>query len=399
MRKNKYKRIKYFKSHYIGFLGYLSSSIGIIAIVTKVYGYEKYVNVGIATASIGVLTAIAISYMTSESRKISDLVRYFIISNEFYQVYTAENGKEKVEYFPHVEQKYDDDNIYVRFRLDGSKIGQKLKNQEQALAECFETLCLDVIDERGYITYVLQKKKEEQIVVHSMEELSQPEIGYLKVGNTIIDWIHCPHMLLTGVTRSGKTTLTKLLMNELSLQGVRVYYLDPKNDREMKGYCKINSIKYYSTIDEIKNVLDEIEEEMRLRQRDLDAMHLKEAEFNPIYIFFDELIAYAELVGNKKYQDNILSKISSVIVQGAGKRVYLALISQRGDTKYISGSVRDSIGIRIAMARQTETAYSMVFPDIQGVKNYRTEKGTGLIYRTGYDTRPKELIVPYIKVE
>lgn len=399
MRKNKYKRIKYSKSHYIGFLGYLSSIIGITTIVTKTYGYEKYVNVGIATASIGVLTAIAISYITLESRKISDLVRYFIISNEFYQVYTDEKGKEKVEYFPYVEQKYDDDNIYVRFRIDGSKIGQKLKNQEQALADCFETLCLDVIDERGYITYVLQKKKEEQIVVRSMKELPQPEIGYLKVGNTIIDWIHCPHMLITGVTRSGKTTLTKLLMNELSLQGVRVYYLDPKNDREVKCYCKINNIKYYSTIDEIKNVLDEIEEEMRLRQMDLDAMHLKEAEFNPVYIFFDELIAYAELVGSKKYQDDILSKISSVIVQGAGKRVYLALISQRGDTKYISGSVRDSIGIRIAMARQTETAYSMVFPDIQGVKNYRTEKGTGLIYRMGYDTRPKELIVPYIKVE
>lgn len=399
MRKNKYKRIKYSKSHYIGLLGYLSSIIGITTIVTKTYGYEKYVNVGIATASIGVLTAIAISYITLESRKISDLVRYFIISNEFYQVYTDEKGKEKVEYFPYVEQKYDDDNIYVRFRIDGSKIGQKLKNQEQALADCFETLCLDVIDERGYITYVLQKKKEEQIVVHSMKELPQPEFGYLKVGNTIIDWIHCPHMLLTGVTRSGKTTLTKLLMNELSLQGVRVYYLDPKNDREMKCYCKINNIKYYSAIDEIKNVLDEIEEEMRLRQMDLDAMHLKEAEFNSVYIFFDELIAYAELVGSKKYQDDILSKISSVIVQGAGKRVYLALISQRGDTKYISGSVRDSIGIRIAMARQTETAYSMVFPDIQGVKNYRTEKGTGLIYRTGYDTRPKELIVPYIQGE
>lgn len=399
MWKNKYKKIKYSKSYGIGFGGYLSAVIGIVSIARKMNGYEKYTDVGIAIASIGVLSAITISYITSESRKISDLVRYFIISNEFYQVYTDENGKEKVEYFPCVEQKYDDDNIYVRFRIDGSKIGQKLRNQEQALADCFETLCIDVIDERGYITYVLQKNKEEQIVVHSIEELPQPEMGYLQVGNTLIDWMNCPHMLVTGITRSGKTTLIKILMRSLSVQGVRLYYLDPKNDREMKHYCKSNNVKYYSTIDEIKNVLDEIEEEMRLRQKDLDAMKLKEAEFNPVYIFFDELIAYAELVGSKKYQNDVLNKISSVIVQGAGKRMYLALISQRGDTKYISGSVRDSIGIRIAMARQTETAYSMVFPDIQGVKNYRTEKGTGLIYRTGYDTRPKELIVPYIQGE
>lgn len=399
MKKVKYKRIRYKNSHFVVLYGCLSSIVLISSIIARSYGYKNYTDVGIAIASIGVLSAITISYITSESRKISDLVRYFIISNEFYQVYTDENGKEKVEYFPRVEQMYDDDNIYVRFRIDGSKIGQKLKNQEQALAECFETLCLDVIDERGYITYVLQKHKEEQVVVHSIEELPQPEMGYLQVGNTLIDWINCPHMLVTGITRSGKTTLIKILMRSLSMQGVCLYYLDPKNDREMKHYCKSNNIKYYSTIDEIKNVLDEIEEEMRLRQKDLDAMQLKEAEFNPVYIFFDELIAYAELVGSKKYQNDVLNKISSVIVQGAGKRVFVSLILQRGDTRFVSGCIRDSIGIRIAMARQTETAYSMVFPDIQGVKNYRTEKGTGLIYRTGYDTRPKELIVPYIQGE
>ena len=31
------------------------------------------------------------------------------------------------------------------------------------------------------------------------------------------------------------------------------------------------------------------------------------------------------------------------------------------------------------------------------VKNYRTEKGSGLIYRVGIDTQPRELLVPYLK--
>ena len=162
MKKMKYKRIRYKKSHSVVIYGCISSIVLIASIIARGYGYKNYTDVGIAIASIGVLSAITISYITLESRKISDLVRYFIISNEFYQVYTDEKGKEKVEYFPYVEQKYDDDNIYIRFRIDGSKIGQKLKNQEQALADCFETLCLDVIDERGYITYVLQKNYRNQ---------------------------------------------------------------------------------------------------------------------------------------------------------------------------------------------------------------------------------------------
>ena len=136
---------------------------------------------------------------------------------------------------------------------------------------------------------------------------------------------------------------------------------------------------------------------MRLRQKDLDVMQIEEAEFNPVYIFVDELIALAELMGEKRYKTNILSKISSIITQGAKKRVFFGAILQRCDTRYLPGAIRDNLGIRIAMGHQTETAYNMIFPDFSNVKNYRTEKGTGLIYCEGFDTRPKELVVPFIK--
>ena len=398
MRKNKYKRIKYSKNHYIGLLGYLSSIIGIIAIVTKVYGYEKYVvNVGIATASIGVLTAIAISYMTFESRKISDLVRYFIISNEFYQVYIDEKGKERIEYFPYVEQKFDDNNIYIRFRLDGSRIGQKLRNQEQALADCFCTIYSDVIEENGWITYVLCKSVEKQMVIRSLEDLPFAADGILQIGETYIDWQRCPHLLITGVTQSGKSTVSKILMVELIRQGVKVIYLDPKNDVDFRWFCEKYNIEYYSKLNEIEEVMNCIENEMRNRDKDLERNKATKCGFQPIYIFFDELIAFAELAGEKRYRMNVLDKIASIIVQGAGKYVYFAAIAQRCDTKYLPGALRDNLCIRIAMGHQTEVAYNMVFPDIQGVKNYRTEKGTGLIFRKDFDTRPKELIVPYIK--
>ncbi len=393
--KNRYRRVKYRKSNLIGFCGYLCGLLGIICIVAKIYGYTT--NVGIAMASIGVLTAIAISYITLENRKISDLVRYFIISNELYQTYIDEKGRERLAFFPHVEQKKDTDKVYIRFRLDGSKIAQKLKNQEQALADCFETICIDVIEERGYITYVFQKKKEESEIIHSWEELPQPEYGKLEIGKTKIDWIKCPHLLLTGLTQSGKTTLVQQMMWELCSQGVRVYYFDPKNDIDMKYYCKTQGIKYYSDIESIEKVLANIEEEMRLRQKDLDAMQIEEAEFNAVYLFADELIALAELVGEKRYKTNILSKVSSIITQGAKKRVFFGAILQRCDTRYLSGAIRDNLGIRIAMGHQTETAYNMIFPDFSNVKNYRTEKGTGLIYCEGFDTRPKELVVPFIK--
>lgn len=398
MMKNRYRSVKYRKSNLIGFCGYLCGLLGIICIIARMWGYKTYItNVGIAMASIGVLTAIAISYITSENRKISDLVRYFIISNELFQTYIDEKGRENLEFFPHIEQTTDADNIYIRVRVDGSRIAQKLKNQEQALADCFKTICIDVIEERGYVTYVLQKKKEEVEIIHSWEELPHPEEGKLIIGRTIIDWKKTAHILITGITQSGKTTVSQLIMAELRNQGVRTYYYDPKNDIEMQYYCKTQDIKYYSDIEGIEKSLSEIEEEMRLRQKDLDVMQIEEAEFNPVYIFVDELIALAELMGEKRYKTNILSKISSIITQGAKKRVFFGAILQRCDTRYLPGAIRDNLGIRIAMGHQTETAYNMIFPDFSNVKNYRTEKGTGLIYCEGFDTRPKELVVPFIK--
>lgn len=110
--KNRYRSVKYRKSNLIGFCGYLCGLLGIICIIARMWGYKaNIINVGIVIASIGVLTAITISYITLENRKISDLVRYFIISNELFQTYIDEKGRERLAFFPHIEQKKDTDNI------------------------------------------------------------------------------------------------------------------------------------------------------------------------------------------------------------------------------------------------------------------------------------------------
>ena len=70
----------------------------------------------------------------------------------------------------------------MRFRLDGSNIGQRLYDLEQPLADFLKTICTDIIEERGYITYIFELKKPEQQVIHSLEEL--PKSGE----RTNTDW-------------------------------------------------------------------------------------------------------------------------------------------------------------------------------------------------------------------
>lgn len=350
---------------------------------------------GITIASVGALSTIAIALVTKKDRKISSLVDNFIKSNSLFQHHIDENGNLVMDYYPCVDYKVVESDLLLRFRLDGSKIGQKLRGLEQALADCFATLCIDVLEERGYITYVLELVKPEQEIIHSLNELPSLEYGKIQIGNITIPWQKYPHILLTGVTRAGKSVTAKVIMYLLKQQGVQVYYLDPKNDYEFKNFCKTFDIKYFSEAEDIRNTLFEINREIKLRQDNLDSMGLNSAPFNPIYVFFDELIAYSANVGSKRYNE-VLGEITSIIMQGGGKNVFFGAIMQRCDTRYIDGVLRDSLHIRIAMGNMNKTSYEMMFPDTPDVKNYRIEKGSGLIYRLGIDKRPKELLVPYI---
>lgn len=54
--------------------------------------------------------------------------------------------------------------------------------------------------------------------------------------------------------------------------------------------------------------------------------------------------------------------------------------------------------VRIQMGNGSETSNKMIFgSEFAHVKNYRTEKGSGLIFREGIDTKPRELLVPYLE--
>lgn len=353
----------------------------------------------IIIASIGVLSVIIIAFRNVKTRKYSCLIENFIRSNKLLQVCYDEHGKELIEYYPNVEYAVKDDLLYFRWRLDGTLIAQKLRGIEQALADCLCTLCVDVIEERGYITYIFELIEPKQDIINCLDDLPQLEEGKIKLSNIVIDWKKCYHALFVGLTGSGKTQLAQMFMFSLRRQGVRVIYCDPKNDTEMRWFCKQHDIKYYSNINEIAKVVRETEEEMRLREKDLNSMGIEEAEFNPNYLMFDELSAFSK-IANKKTYEEVSNRLSSIVVQGRQKRVYLGVIMQRPDTDFIDGATRENFCIRICMGQASETTYKMMFgSDFAHVKNYRTEKGSGLIYRLGVDKRVKELLVPYMVKE
>lgn len=398
MNLERYKKLKYHQ-----FVWLFKLMVGLSILLSGSIYLNKWFNLkGLITITgIGVLSLIAIALVKKKKIKYSLLIEKFIISNDLLQYRFGIRGKKKIDYYPSVTYKIENNNLYLRWRLDGSKIGQHFYDLEQPLADFLKTLCTDIILEHGYITFLFEIEKPKQQVIHNLEELPKLEHGIIRIGNIEIPWRDkLYHALIVGRTGTGKTELVKQIMYLLKCQNVRVVYCDPKNDMKMFWFCKQYDIKYFSSENDIAKTVREFEESMTHREQDLKNMNLEQAPFNEEFLFFDEILAYGKIASKKNFEE-VSKRIASLVLQGRGKQCFVCLITQRADINektILDGATRDNLFVRIQMGNGTETSNKMVFgSDFAHVKNYRTEKGSGLIYREGIDSKPRELLVPYLK--
>lgn len=358
------------------------------------------------------MLGIGVTYIATIRRKIikirnkSNLIKDFNKKNNLYQSYIetkrgllVEKDIEVIEYYPQIEYSEDlNNNVFkLRFRLDGSAISMKFLELERPLANLFTTVCTDIIEERGYITYCFELCEQEQVRIESEKDImltDSSEIVFTE--NMKWNWRKCPHLLLTGNTGSGKTQTAQYIIACLLKQGVRVIYCDPKNDDDMRCFLMNKPVTYLTKENDIAKAVREIEEEVRLREQDINTVGMEEISFPPIFIMFDELIVFSKIADKRTYEETS-KRLATIIVAGRSKCIYAGLILQRPDTSFIDGAVRESLCCKICMGRMSETAYKMSFgQDFAHVKNLRNEIGSGLILRDKIDSKPREFLAPFI---
>lgn len=376
-------------------------------IVISVFSKKGWCFIGLAVMfGIGVFYIAVMRHCIGKVKRMSKSIEDFIRKNSLYESHYAikrtlfgEKDVEIIDYYPQVMYaEIPCDNVFrLKFRLDGTLIAQRFRELEQPLADMFCTVCTDKIEERGYITYCFELQEQKQAVIESCQDILPAGENEIAFSSDIVwNWKKTPHLLLTGNTGSGKTQLAQYIIFCLLSQGVRVIYCDPKKDDDMRLFLYDKPVTYVTEENEIARAVREVEEEVRLRGKDLENIGITEAEFNPVFLMFDELIAFSKIASKKNYEETA-KRLASIVVTGRSKRIYAGLILQRPDTTFIEGAVRDNLACKICMGQMSDTAYTMSFgSDFTHVKNYRREIGSGLIYRQGVDTKPREFIAPYI---
>lgn len=338
-----------------------------------------------------------------KARKMSRLIHNHIKENDLCQ--TELNGRKEIyTFYPKAYWKIDKsiNTLFIRFRFTGNKIN--VRDLERGLADRLEMLCLNVYESRSHIEYLFELVEEKPLIIDDREDIQG------EYGNTVIplslsftwDYRKMPHFLISGSTGSGKTTFTRYLIAHLLKRGVRIVYIDVKRDTEMEQFCHGNAITYAYEPETIAKVISEIADEIQSRTNDIENTGIGEDfdyGFNPVFVICDEIILMKLVFPDKLYKQTI-ANINKIIVGGRSKNIFCGLVTQSALAEYFGNSgIRGNIHLRVSLGQATSTELGMIFGDkFSDIKNLRYgEIGSGLLYRNGFDSRPREFIAPYIK--
>lgn len=205
-----------------------------------------------------------------------------------------------------------------------------------------------------------------------------------------------PHMLITGLTGSGKSYLLELLIAEAKIKTANpmyssgaVYVADPKYS-DLATYAeRVGVDKVAQSSAQIAGMLREATETMNNRFKSLAGAIGKTAldqGLAPIFIIIDE---YAALIASlstkdKKLADEINSYLTQLVMKGRQADVYVIIAMQRATADTLNSNLRYNLSTKIILGSSDATTVAMIFGAQDGIKLPKiTQVGGGYILTSG----------------
>ncbi|TFH62631.1 hypothetical protein E4J71_02175 [Peribacillus frigoritolerans] len=260
----------------------------------------------------------------------------------------------------------DEENEAVRFTFtlpDGANPDLVLK-QEWVFKQCFGNNIEIDGKVKKFILWCYSKEIEKDIPFefkkiqsHLKGKIIPIMCGVDRSGKmNVKDMAEEHHMLLTGTTGSGKSSLIRGILTSLIL------HKSPNEIQFLLGDLKFSEFGIYKRLPHVMGVymdaksllppLQIIEKEMVRRGKLLDAMDVEsiyelEVKLPTIVICIDEVILL-------KDKPKIMKIIESISCIGRSNGVYLMLSMQRGDAKSLGGQLKNNLTFRISGKQSDE---------------------------------------------
>ena len=310
-------------------------------------------------------------WYTAETRKAGSF---------FKDVQSSGNGKEVIRWFPKIYYQMKDGKLRIRVEVNMGKYQEQLLHLEKK----FETGLFAELTDRilcdGFVEYVLLYDMVGNRI--TIEDIVA-ENGALKLMKTMW-WQYdgLPHMLIVGGTGSGKSYYILCLIEALMRIKAVICVLDPKN-ADLADLSTVIPDVYHKKEDMIA-CLKKFYEDMLKRSEDMKLLPGYQTGKNyaalglePHFLIFDEYVAFMNML--KRERDEVLEYLSQIVMLGRQSGYFLILACQRPDAKYLGDGIRDQFNFRVALGRNSELGYNMMFGETNKDFFLKQIKGRGYV--------------------
>lgn len=200
------------------------------------------------------------------------------------------------------------------------------------------------------------------------------------------------HILLSGMSGSGKSFLTNQIFARLCMFGGTVYFADYKQD---DGFKHLRGCPRYYPYNKTLEALDEVYSILQNRQSGVDISR------EPVTLVWDEYVAniLSLLSTEKKKAETVMRKVSEILMLGRSLGVRLACSCQRPDAAVFPTGSRLNYGVIIIVGAAIKSIYEMLIPKeyIEQIGSRKFKVGEGVVLLQG--TKMHIIKVPIIKDE
>lgn len=210
------------------------------------------------------------------------------------------------------------------------------------------------------------------------------------------------HLLIVGQTGSGKSFLTKGILDRLNQQSERnkIILVDPKKSflmemgKERGWDCSENLKEHYELVRKVYEKYKKCEDD-NLNNWDSKKDTSENEDYFLVIDEFTELMAdFEEEFGTKKAAE-FRKWIETLLAKGRSRGFHVIAITQRPDIKgFLSGRARDNFSVKCGLGAMTPSGYGMVFP-MANIEFESQMDGNGYI-ANGDETNVKRFQVPWI---
>ncbi|MBE6821580.1 MAG: AAA family ATPase [Ruminococcaceae bacterium] len=333
------------------------------------------------------------------NNSIAKNLKWFLSSHNLYK----QNG-DTITYSSSLGFYEDSEKIIIRAIKDGGAFSENMNAFDNDLSSLLGMSLDNKVDTINYCDYVFSKNQDSRIVLDGSAKSFNNSTVIPLSSNLSWNIVKQPHLLLAGVTGSGKTTFLNYLIFEMRRMKATVYVCDPKRS-DLGSLKHVFGDEFVGTdANNIAKITRIVKEKMEQRFIDYKENEEKFVYGNsfvdyglkPIFIVFDELGAFRAGADKKVFAET-MSNLFEIILKGREMGIFSIIATQQPNSQNIPTELRDNLSVRIFLGSGSAEAYRMVFgEDIKDLQSV-SAVGTGYIYLDGLGwSKPKLFKAPFL---